>query len=511
MELKLAQGFAVEIEAAAGETRRTISGIAVPYNVAATVTDGTTVMFTPGSLPVEGKAPKLFMYHDSTQPVWLVTGRTETADGMMFTASVVETQAGDEALTLAKAGVLDSVSVGVNATDFYRDKNGTLVITAADWVELSLVPVPAFSGANITNVAAAEGDPNTTPDEATENESVEEETTMIEETPIEASGPEPVVPTVFAQARRDFKLPSVAEYICAMRRGGADFAQFQANVRAAAPDVVTDDLPGIVPVVYTQQIYNNFRGLRPVIDASGARAMPSSGKVFIRPVVTTHTSIGGGQVENQPITQSTFVVTDVPVEKSIFGGFADVSEASIDWSQPEVLGAMLDDMARVYANETDAAACTELETCTQTEPLADFTDPADWITFVYGAASQILTNSNGNLPTHLYLAPGAWQAAGSVVDGQGRPLFPQVGPMNAYGQTAPGSYNGNAFGLTVVLDRNLSTDQVIVGDPSGFEAWEDMRGVVQVRQPSTLSIQLAFRGYAAFKLIDDTKFVKVGA
>ena len=43
MELKLAQGFAVEVEAAAGDKpRRTITGIAVPYNVAATVTDGTT-------------------------------------------------------------------------------------------------------------------------------------------------------------------------------------------------------------------------------------------------------------------------------------------------------------------------------------------------------------------------------------------------------------------------------------------------------------------------------------
>ena len=181
MELKLAQGFAVEVEAAAGDKpRRTITGIAVPYNVAATVTDGTTVKFTAGSLPTNGKAPKLFMYHDSTQPVGLVTGRTDTADGMLFTASVVETQAGDEALTLAKAGVLDSVSVGVNAKDFYRDDDGTLVITAAEWVELSLVPVPAFSGASITDVAAAQGEADTAPDAELElSESVEDRKSVV--------------------------------------------------------------------------------------------------------------------------------------------------------------------------------------------------------------------------------------------------------------------------------------------------------------------------------------------
>ena len=79
MKLNLSAGFAIDVEAAAGEEpTRQISGIAVPYNVPATVSDGSKVQFAAGSLPVDGKAPKLFMYHDSTQPVGLVTARTET-------------------------------------------------------------------------------------------------------------------------------------------------------------------------------------------------------------------------------------------------------------------------------------------------------------------------------------------------------------------------------------------------------------------------------------------------
>jgi hypothetical protein len=55
------------LDAAAGDMpRRTISGTAVPYNVEAVVSDGTSVIFRPGSLPVEGKAPRLFMYHDAS-------------------------------------------------------------------------------------------------------------------------------------------------------------------------------------------------------------------------------------------------------------------------------------------------------------------------------------------------------------------------------------------------------------------------------------------------------------
>ena len=68
----------ITISAAASEgeeNRREIMGIAVPYNVAAVVSDGTEVIFEPGSLPVDGKAPRLFMNHDSTQAIGIVTER----------------------------------------------------------------------------------------------------------------------------------------------------------------------------------------------------------------------------------------------------------------------------------------------------------------------------------------------------------------------------------------------------------------------------------------------------
>ena len=125
----------VSVDAAAGDQlSRTISGIAVPYGETAIVSDGTAVRFEQGALPVDGKAPKLFMYHQSDQPVGLVTAREDTDEGMLFTARISATAAGDEALTLALDGVLDSVSVGVNPTKFTYDDEGTMIVTAADWL-----------------------------------------------------------------------------------------------------------------------------------------------------------------------------------------------------------------------------------------------------------------------------------------------------------------------------------------------------------------------------------------
>jgi HK97 family phage prohead protease len=500
------------IDAAQGDQpRRMISGIAVRYNTEATVSDGTRVMFAPGSLPSDGPAPKLFMYHDATKVIGTVTERVETEEGMLFSAKVAETVLGSEALVLAAAGALSDVSVGVEPVKFKYDKKGVMVITASKWMELSVVPHGAFD-APILDVAASIHQDE---EEVSNTEEVipEQEQDMSEATEapavVEAST---ITQTLFAQPRKEFKLPSAGEWISAQMQGGAVAAELNARVRAAAPDVVTSDLDGILPLPIVSPIYNNFRGLRPVIDAVGVRAMPQSGKVFIRPVVSTHTSMAVAS-ENTTIQSGTFVVNDVQITKGIYGGYVDVSEASLDWTQPEVLGAMLDDMARVYANTVDNVAADALEagtTNTNNFTAADIAKPEVWVAWIYQAASDILTGSNGNLPTHLFMAPNRWASLGNLSDDSGRPLFPNIGPMNALGQLAPGDYAGNAFGLQVVVDRNLPSGTLIIGDATsgGFECWEQQKGAISIDVPSKLERTIAFRGYFAAKMIDDTKFIK---
>lgn len=81
--------------------------------------------------------------------------------------------------------------------------------------------------------------------------------------------------------------------------------------------------------------------------------------------------------------------------------------------------------------------------------------------------------------------------------------------MNAFGSVSPVAGSGNAFGLTVVVDRNFAADTVIIGDPSGFEIFEQQKGAISVDVPSTLSRTIAWRGYFATLMIDPTKFVSI--
>jgi hypothetical protein len=285
----------------------------------------------------------------------------------------------------------------------------------------------------------------------------------------------------------------------------------RAGIEAAAPNVLTSDIPGVLPLPIVQPVYNNFIGRRPVIDAIGAKAMPQGGKVFIRPEVTTHTSIGVQSTENTSLTQGTFVVSDNQVTKGSYGGFVTLSEQSIDWSTPEIIGLVLDDMGRIYANATDNVAADNLKTgatVTQNFAAASIADPSYWSSWIGTAAQTILSGSNGNLPTHLFLSPDYWGYLLSLSDTSKRPLFPQVGPMNAFGNLTPGQPNGVAFGLSVVVDRNFAAETVIVGDASGYEIFEQQKGAISIDVPSTLSRTIAFRGYLATLMIDASKFVK---
>jgi hypothetical protein len=399
-------------------------------------------------------------------------------------------------IELIKDQAVDSVSVGVDVIDARYDDNGTMVIAKADWVELSLVTQPAFKGATITDVAATEP-----PRE--ENQPMSDKV----EAAVEAPAPAPQM--LFAAPKKEFVMPSAGEYISKLCQGGSVAAEFLANLKAAAPDVVTTDTPGLLPTPILGPVYNNLIGRRPVIDAIGARAMPGGGKVFSRPKVTTHTTIGLSNGENQPLDAGTFVVAKENVTKAVYGGYVKLSEEDIDWSEPQVLSALVDDMAREYGKQTEDAVEAALKAgITTTRAAFDVTDPAAWAEWIYGA-SQTILNASTHLPTHLFASPSYWGALGQLSDTADRPLFPQVGPMNAFGNVAPGTLSANAFGLSVVVCP-YESDFLAIGAADGFEIYEQQKGAIQVEATDgSLSRIIKFRGYLATLMLDASKFVEI--
>ena len=501
----------ITLDAAAGEeSPRTITGVAVPWDTPATVSSGERVAFKRGAFDVNAKAPKLLEGHDMSQLRGVISELVDDESGLLFTAKFAKTRAADEAIELVKAGAYDSVSVGAVPVKYKFDKNGVMVVSQANLVEISLVAQPAFADAVITEIAASQPEE----EEAVEPQpDIPEEETMSQETPaVEASAEiVPTAPIVFANARKHYEIPTAAEYIAAAIAGGDAWRGMSEALKAAAPDVLTSDTPGILPTPIVGPAYNNFVGRRPVVDAIGPKAMPGGGKVFIRPEVTTHTSMANQANENTALQSGTFVVFNNQVTKNTYGGYVTISEQDLDWTDPAVLQLILEDMGRIYANTTDNVAADNLVSGASVTAVladADLDDPAKWTKFVYDSAATILSGSNGNLPNHLFLSSDMFAALGQLCDTAGRPLFPQVGPMNAFGSMSPGSDTAVAFGLRVVVDRNFANGTIIIGDGSGYEIFEQQKGAITIEVPSTLSRTIAWRGYFATLMIDASKFVK---
>ena len=512
MKLELnAELFSVNAAGPDGLARRTVEGVAVEWNAVATVSGGQRVKFLAGSLPTDGPAPKFMLDHNPEKPLGMVTERLDTGDAMLFVARVSAGADRDSVLAMAGPGeYYDSVSVGVEPVDYTFGKVGTpdenvMIVKSGRWMELSLLPFGAFASAKVAQVAASEPEQ----EEPTPTDSEEEPEVATQETP---AAVEAAVPTniIYASPRKQVELPTAVEYIAAAIAGGSAWHQMSETIRAAAPDIVTTDTPGVLPTPIIAPVYNNFIGRRPVVDAVGVRAMPAGGKVFIRPEVTTHTSIGASIGEQSP-TAGTMVVFNNQVTKQIFGGYVNISEADIDWSDPAILSVVLDDMQKIYANATDNYAADTLvsgASVTRAFANASFADPTYWAGWVGGAASTILSSSNGNLPGHLFASADIWEGLIGLSDTTDRPLFPQVGPMNAQGNLGVNQYGGNAFGLQVVVDRNFAAGTLIIGDATGYELFEQQKGAMSIESPSTLSRTIAFRGYFAALMIDNSKFIK---
>ena len=504
-----------------GMPRRTLAGLALPYNVQATVNDGTKVMFLPGSLNAGGKMPKLYLGHDSMQAVGILTALVDTPGGMMYEARISETMLGNEALVLAADGVLDAVSVGVNPTRFSYDEAGTMIIESADFQELSLVPYGAFAGASVDRVSASQG----IPQEPVEIDIIETETpneeletmTQPTETPqvIEAAS---VAPVVYAQPRT-FKMPSAAEFISASAQGGNVLAEMYAKIQAAAPNITTTDTPGILPEIITGSVYDGLNPIRPFVTAIGTRAMPGAGATFRRPKITVRPT-----VTHQPTGQlntldpSTVTVSNTDISKLTFGTYVTMSEQDMDWTDPNSVNIVLNQLAIAYGQATDNYA---VDTCyaaiVQSETVTDKTKPGDWLAAIYGAAYQISSTSN-YLPTHFVVDPTTWYRLGKLTSTDGTPAFPFVGApnmmaMNALGTQSATSWNGTPLGLTLVVDKNMAADTAFIGhaagNAAGFEFYEQQKGAISVDVPSTLGRTIAYRGYAAAFMADATKFCKL--
>ncbi|CAN5261989.1 HK97 family phage prohead protease [soil metagenome] len=102
---------------------------------------------------LNAQMPKMLWQHNQTQPIGVWHTAQETDQGLFMKGEILPTTLGNDVYTLAKAGAIDSMSIGYGTKDFSMDRStGVRTLKQVDLWEVSLVTFPANDQALITGV-----------------------------------------------------------------------------------------------------------------------------------------------------------------------------------------------------------------------------------------------------------------------------------------------------------------------------------------------------------------------
>jgi len=150
-----------DLEVRADGDGRTVSGIAVPYNVPQVINDRLTEVFLPGAFRAQMRAANrvLFARNHLAHGGDLIGRLTEMRDdakGLYIEARVSDTPVGNETLTLLRDKVLEEMSIGFAERQNRTRQDGVVERRTAHLSEVAVVLEGAYGrGARVAAVRSA--------------------------------------------------------------------------------------------------------------------------------------------------------------------------------------------------------------------------------------------------------------------------------------------------------------------------------------------------------------------
>lgn len=273
--------------------------------------------------------------------------------------------------------------------------------------------------------------------------------------------------------------------------GAGDF------VRTVADQLTTDNA-AILPTPILGPILQFADGRRPCFDSFTPRPMPASGKTFTRPRITQHTNVDEQTTEKTQLASRKMTLASETVTKRTFGGVLDISQQDIDWTDPAIMSLVLADFALMYAQITEGEACDALEalaTASAVDVELDTPTAAGILGSLVAAAVAVYGTAKA-FPDTMWLALDVWAVLAAMVDGDDRPLWPNLGAQPV--DLSEGGMGGLPVGLRAVLAPQLATGTWIVGRRDLVESYEQRKGVISAPNVALFGVDVATAGYVAF-------------
>jgi HK97 family phage prohead protease len=451
---------------------RTVTGIAVPYNQPTEIRDwdGTyTEEFAPGAVQDSDDA---LLYWRHSEPIGRIISHRDTPAGWEITARISETPRGDEAYTLLRDGVVRKFSVGFRPITTEIDaETGNVTRTAVQVPEVSLVPMPAYDGADVLDVRHRQPAP----------------------TPDQNRGEQPMTENVLTRADLDAHELAVRQQIEDLQRGIPDML----GQRDAAPVTDTRSAGQILQLLvrgdtdtiasYEQTLQRAYDGgvvaddgtLRPgwvgdltriiedksiLSDLFSTGTLPAEGTTIEYGQLKSNTiKVGEQENEGDDLVYGKVTVNTRNAPVKTVGGYTKLSRQEIERSSVNMLDTNLRALAiearrnknvalRRFVADTRAkqlAADTAASRTTVT--VADQTKYTGWVGGIIDAAG--LYEEIGLSLDGLLVDKGTFKVLANMTDNAGRPLMIVYGEgVNAVGVVTAAALGGNLAGVIVRVD-----------------------------------------------------------
>ena len=476
--------------------QRTITGLAVPYDQEIAIANNTYERFAPGAIQSIDDV-KLFWNHD--EPIGKVVEGRETEAGFEITAYISETPRGEEILTLLRDGVLNKFSVGFIPVENERSDN-VVVRTLVDLKEVSVVPFPAYSGANISEVREeieVVDDPDETPIEQ-ESEPMSENIELDVRTALdEVAELRRVVEAGMNTATATpapVKFRSQGEFVKAMIDGDEDA---KVLARAASTSADTVAYPPFYGYVDTL-----IRSNRPTVEAFSRAALPAAGLTVEYAKIDSNTlAVGQQDPENEALSFGNLTFETVSAPIKTYGGYTSVSRQYIERSNINTVNTVFEALTQQYAKATNAALVAALAALDYTGKVfdADGGTASSLAEGIANGASYIYENT-GLRPEFILADPDAYVTLVKVAAGDGRPVLLQDGAgVNNIGTANIPGLRGSVFGLPIIVDPALASGTVYMANPAAVITMESAGSPVRLTSGdiTTLTDDLSVYGYLA--------------
>jgi len=464
---------------------REVAGIAVPYDQ---VSNGE--MFAREAVQ---PADNVMLFWRHEEPIGKIIEHKHTPEGWEIRAKISDTPRGNEAYTLVRDGVIDKFSVGFYPTDSFIQKDGTVVVTSADVREVSLVPIPWYDGATLTEVR--------------ESAPLQQEEEEMSESDVQASQDLAEVREAVEMLQREVALVSVREPEATVidKRSAGEIVKAIASgdetaIRTysgatSADSAVLDAWVGDLTRIVEQAA--------PLTTVFSRGTLPASGlNIEYAKLSSASGTVTKQDAEGDDLDYLEVIVNTATAPVYTYGGYSQLTRQAIERSSVNYL----DHVLRYQAVQAGKALNVALRTAYGTAHAAQITANndvtlggttyGDWLEIMVEAAAKF--DAIGLPMEALVLDKALFIDLAKVQGSDGRPVLLVDGQgVNNIGTLNPVGLSGNLAGLRVVCDTGLGADKSAFVNSAALRVYASSAARLQDENVINLSKDFSVYMYAA--------------